>query len=450
MSVLSMHEVRAASSGLGLAGLLGLAALVGTPPVQATNGAYLPGYGSKSIGMGGGGAAFPEDSLTIVNNVAGLVAIDDRVDLGVTLFSPWTRMNVAGNEQTTDLHWFPAPAFGLKRSLRPDLAFGFSVYGNGGIGNDYEPSPFDRAAGGGKPTGIDHTDRLSLRMVSLVAVPSLAWQATPDHAFGAGLLLAYQSFNAKGLGLFGCFTPQGSQDAACQAGAPVPSEEPDHLTNNGNAYQIGAGLRVGWLWQAHPRLSVGVGGSTRIKNTRLKKYRALLPNGGSLDLPPQANVGLAFRATERLTLLLDYQKTFYESVAAYGNPGPALCGGALCKPPRRDQLLGNDRGFGFGWRDQNIYKVGVHYQWRPDWVLRAGFNHSPSPIAQSQLTFGLLNPAIMERSAHIGFTHRLRNGDEITMAAFRGFKERLDGQSLLGPASIEHHEYALDFTYAWR
>lgn len=450
MSHLVMHASRAASWRVGLAGLLGVAALAGTPAAQATNGAYLPGYGSKSIGMGGGGAALPEDALTIVNNVAGLVAIEDRVDLGVTLYSPWTTLNVAGNEQTTDLHWFPAPSFGLKRTLGDDLAFGFAIYGNGGIGNDYEPSPFDRAAGGGKPTRIDHTDRLSIREVSLLAVPSLAWKATPEHAFGAGLLLAYQSFNAKGLGLFGCFTPEGARDAACQLGAPVPSREPGGLTNNGNAYQVGIGLRVGWLWNVHPRFTLGVGGSTRINNTRLKKYDQLLPDGGSFDLPPQANIGLAFRATDRLTLLLDYQKTFYESVAAYGNPGPALCGGALCKPPRRDQLLGNDHGYGFGLRDQNIYKIGVHYVLSPAWTLRAGFNHSPSPIAQSQLTFGLLNPAIMERSAHIGFTRRLGNGDEITMAAFHGFKERLDGRSLLGPAFVEHYEYAIDFSYAWR
>mgnify|MGYP001288841291 CR=1 FL=1 len=423
-----------------------MACVLGAPtPALATNASYLPGYGSKSLGLGGGGAALPQDALTIVTNVAGLAQVPDGVDLGVTLYSPWTRMNVAGNAQTTDLHWFPAPSFGIKGTLRPDLAWGFSIYGNGGIGNDYEPSPFDRAAGGGKPTGIDHTDRLSLRMVSLLAVPSLAWQATPDHAFGAGLLLSYQSFNAKGLGLFGCFTPEGAKDAACQGGAPVPSREPDGLTNNGNAYQFGAGLRVGWLWHAHPRLSVGVGGSTRIKNTRLHKYDRLLPDKGSLDLPPQANIGFAFKATDRLTLLLDYQKTFYEAVAAYSNPGPVLG-----QAPRREQLLGTDRGFGFGWRDQNMYKLGMHYRWRDDWVLRAGMNHSPSPIARSQLSFALLNPAIMETTVHVGFTKTLRNGDEITMAAFHGFEERLKGQSLLGPAYVEHYEYGLDFSYHWR
>jgi long-chain fatty acid transport protein len=435
--------------GLAVAAALAWASAV-QHPAEASNGAFLPGYGGKSLGLGGGGAALPEDSLTLVANVAGLVHVGDGVDLGVTLYSPWTTITVAGNAQDTDLHWFPAPSFGLKRALRDDLAFGFAIYGNGGIGYDYEPSPLDLAAGGGRRTGIAHTDRVSIREVSLLATPGLAWRASPEHAFGAALLLAYQSFNAKGLGLFGCFTPEGAKDPACSAPpasglVPVPSREPDDLTNHGNAYQIGAGLRVGWLWQLHPRVSLGVGGSTRVHNTRLKKYRALLPDHGSFDLPPQANAGLAWRATERVTVVLDYQKTFYESVAAYGNRGPAV--GAA---PRREQLLGNDRGFAFGWRDQNIYKLGVRYQWRPDWVLRTGFNYGPRAVPRSQLSFALLNPALTERSAHVGFTHRLANGDEITMAAFRGFKERLRGTSLLGPAEIAHEEYAIAFSYHWR
>lgn len=431
--------------GIALTGLL-LGLIGAMPYAQASNGYFLPGYGSRSQGMGGAGTAFPEDSLTVVNNVAGLVDVPDGMDLGTTLYSPWTTITVDGQKSDTDLHWFPAPSFGLKRSLRPDLAFGLAIYGNGGIGNDYEPSPLDRAAGGGKPTGIDHTDRLSIRMVSLLALPSLAWRISPQHAVGGGVLFAYQSFNAKGLGLFGCFTPEGAGDPQCApGGSGVPAREPEGLTNRGNGYQVGAGLRVSWLWQTHPRLSVGLTGSTRIRNTRIKTYDALLPDGGSFDLPPSLNAGVAWRATDRLTMLLDYQRVYYESVRAFGNRGPVPG-----VPPRTDQLLGNKKGFGFGWKNQNIYKLGLHYRASPTWTWRAGFNYSPRQIAESQISFALLSPAFMERSAHLGFTHRLASGNEITVAAFRGFKERLAGNSLLGPAEAVHHEYGLDLSYHWR
>lgn len=415
------------------------------PSAKATNGYFLPAYGSRAQGLGGGGAALPEDALTVVHNIAGLVDVPDGIDLGMTLYSPWTTITVAGQSQDTDLHWFPAPSFGLKRTLGPDLAFGFAVYGNGGIGNDYEPSPLDRAAGGGLPTGIDHTDRLSIRIGSLLALPSIAWRANPQHAFGAGVLIGYQSFNAKGLGLFGCLTPEGSQDPACAAPGGVPAREPDGLTNHGNGYQIGAGLRASWMWTVHPRLTFTLTGSTRIKSTRIKTYDALLPDGGSFDLPPVLHTALAARATERLTVLFDYQKVYYESVRAFGNRGPRLD-----RPPLRSELLGNDNGFGFGWKDQNIYRLGLHYVASPRWTWRAGVNYSPSHIAASQMTFALLSPAFIERSVHMGVTHRLASGDEISAAAFRGFKEKLEGATPLGPGRAVHDEYGVDFSYHWR
>lgn len=424
--------------------VMAVAGLVVGPPARATNGYFLPGFGSRAQGQGGGGAALPEDSLAVVHNIAGLVDVPDGIDLGATVYSPWTTITVNGQSESTDLHWFPAPSFGIKHGLGDDLAAGFAVYGNGGIGNDYQRSPLDRAAGGGSPTGLPHTDRLSIRIGSLLALPSLAWRVNPQHAFGAGVLLSYQSFNAKGLGLFGCFTEAGSQDPACAAGG-VPAREPDGLTNQGNGYQFGAGLRASWMWTVNPRLTFSLTGSTRIKSTRIKKYDALLPDGGNFDLPPMLHTALAVRATDRLAVMVDYQRVYYESVSAFGNRGPRLD-----RPPTHSELLGNSNGFGFGWKDQNIYRLGLRYVASPRWTWRTGFNYSPSQIAPSQMTFALLSPAFMERSVHVGLTHRLASGDEVSMAAFHGFKRELAGDTLLGPAKAQHDEYGVDFSYHWR
>lgn len=254
------------------------------------------------------------------------------------------------------------------------------------------------------------------------------------------MLIGYQSVNAKGLGLFGCLTDEGSQDPACATPGSVPAREPDGLTNHGNGYQIGAGLRASWMWTVHPRLTLTLTGSTRIKT-----YDALLADGGSFDLPPMLHTALAARATERLTVLFDYQKVYYESVQAFGNRGPRLD-----RPPLRSELLGNDNGFGFGWKDQNIYRLGLHHVASPRWTWRAGVNYSPSHIAASQMTFALLSPAFIERSVHMGVTHRLAGGDEISAAAFRGFKEKLEGATPLGPGRAVHDEYGVDFSYHWR
>ena len=158
------------------------------------------------------------------------------------------------------------------------------------------------------------------------------------------------------------------------------------------------------------------------------------------------NLGLAWHATRALTMVFDFQRVYYESSAAFGNKGPAVG-----VPPQPDQLLGNDRGYGFGWRDQNIYKLGFRYA-PPDarWIWRFGMNYGQSPLRRSELAFGLLNPAVTELSAHIGFSYRLRNGDEITMAFLHGFRETPAGMTVLGPAELDHEEFALDFTYTWR
>ena len=78
----------------------------------------------------------------------------------------------------------------------------------------------------------------------------------------------------------------------------------------------------------------------------------------------------------------------------------AALGPRLDRPPTHSELLGNSNGFGFGWKDQNIYRLGLRYVASPRWTWRTGFNYSPSQIAPSQMTFALLSPAFMERSLH--------------------------------------------------
>jgi long-chain fatty acid transport protein len=54
----------------------------------ATNGYFSHGYGTKSKGMAGSGAALPQDALASATNPAGNVWVGDRVDLGISFFSP--------------------------------------------------------------------------------------------------------------------------------------------------------------------------------------------------------------------------------------------------------------------------------------------------------------------------------------------------------------------------
>ena len=51
---------------------------------HATNGYFLPGYGAKSMGMGGVGVAYAQDSLAAMTNPAGIAGMGFRADLGPT------------------------------------------------------------------------------------------------------------------------------------------------------------------------------------------------------------------------------------------------------------------------------------------------------------------------------------------------------------------------------
>ena len=63
---------------------------------QATNGYFAHGYSIKNKGLAGAGVALPLDSLAASVNPAGMTEVGNRVDLGVSLFSPSRSYDVKG------------------------------------------------------------------------------------------------------------------------------------------------------------------------------------------------------------------------------------------------------------------------------------------------------------------------------------------------------------------
>jgi len=55
---------------------------------QATNGYFSDGFGIKAEGLAGVGIAFPQDSLKIATNPAGLTVPDTGFDVGADVFLP--------------------------------------------------------------------------------------------------------------------------------------------------------------------------------------------------------------------------------------------------------------------------------------------------------------------------------------------------------------------------
>lgn len=396
----------------------------------ATNGMFASGYGMTSSGMGGAATAMSEDTFGGANNPASMVFVGDRMDLGVSLFSPRREATAGslsafggGNGSTvteqSDSNYFAIPEFGYNKMLNPMLSLGVSVYGNGGMNTDYAPlSTGSNLMGGSGRLGVD--------LMQLIIAPTAAFKIAPNHSIGISPLLGYQRFRAEGLQAFSGF----SSDAA-------------HVSNNGYDDAFGAGVRIGYMGKLTPRLTVGAAYSTKVDMQKMKKYAGLFAEQGNLDLPENYNVGVAYKFTPDLTVALDYQRINYSGVAAIGNPSNALLSGVP---------LGANNGSGFGWHDIDVWKLGAQYKYSKNWTLRAGWNHGDNPIQAADVTFNIIAPGVIKDHLTMGSTYTTSTGGEVTVAYTHGFENSVSGKDLLtgAPETIRMHQDIVGISYGWK
>ncbi len=121
--------------------------------------------------------------------------------------------------------------------------------------------------------------------------------------------------------------------------------------------------------------------------------------------------------------------------------------------------LGAANGPGFGWRDIDVFKLGVAWQMNPRWTLRAGFNHGENPIASSDVTFNILAPGVVTNHYTGGFTYAMDNVSELTGFFMVAPRRGVTGSSLfnavMGPGAggnetIRMREYSIGIGWSRR
>lgn len=447
-----------------------VAAAIAAPSAYATNGYFVHGYGTKSTGMGGVGIALPQDAIVNATNPSGMSWLgSSRVDAGVMLFNPRRdgSLNATGldgdgpgpyqgsaSSDTSGATLFLVPNAGFVLNTS-NISMGLSIFANGGMNTRYNTNIFTNAfgsaignssnavfgpAGGfaaaleggfgvpaatidaslmqlfGGPTG----PALGVNLAQLIIAPSVSTKLGSNHSLGASLLVGYQRFRAYGLGLFTGL-----------------SADPSHVSNKGDDDAWGAGVRLGWTGQLTSNLTVGATASSKIYMQEFDRYKGLFAEQGDFDIPANFGVGIAFKPNSKTTIAFDVQRILYGDVPSIANAGPtadeflggltqALSGGTVscaaigvttCK------LLGNDDGYGFGWDDVTVYKLGVDYDISTQWTVRAGFNYGESPIADSQNLFNIIAPGVVEKHATVGFTFRPDASSEISFAYMHAFRK---------------------------
>ena len=239
-----LHALRAAALlALGTAWL----------PAHATDGYFSHGYGTKAKGMGGAGLAVAQDAFAGANNPAQAVFAGDRMEGGLDLFVPRREMSRSFSGMSlgtveSGRGSFLIPEFGYNKMLSKDLAFGVTVYGNGGMNTTYPGGTTDCSAFGGMAgsNALCGMGQLGVDLTQLVVAPTVAYQFSPGHSVGVSPLLVYQQFSAYGLQMFQM--------------TPGASTDPTRLTNKGHDSSSGFGLRLGYMGNYDERgLTAGMG-----------------------------------------------------------------------------------------------------------------------------------------------------------------------------------------------
>ena len=412
-----------------------LVALLAPSAAFATAGYFQIGYGLKSKGLGGAAAAFPQDSLAAATNPAGMVWVGERADLGLEWFAAERGSRISGNAQgldgdrdASDPHALPLPEMGANRMLDARRSIGVSVYATGGS-TRYADNPFAAALGGASSTaGMDFQQA--------VVAPTFAGKLGERHSLGISLNVVYQRFRARGLEHFD---------------DPSFSASPGSVTNRGWDPALGVGARIGWLGRVTPALSLGAAWQPKTPMQKFERYKGLLADSGSFDVPENYVAGAAYKATPSVTLVADVQRILYSRVRALGNRADCLLDTSC--------LLGTKGGPGAGWRDVTVFKAGVSYEASRKTTLRAGVAWLRQPIPQNQTLLNIFAPAVSERHLALGATWRLGAG-ELTLSYVHALENTVAGRSSIpagappggvggGEADIHMRQRALGVAYGW-
>ncbi len=405
-------------------------------PAQATNGYFSHGYGIKAIGMAGAGIALPQDAIAAATNPAGMAVLGNRIDFGLNWFSPDRESQIVGSPapfngtvyEGNESSNFFIPEFGYNQMLSNQMSLGVSVYANGGMNTDYD-----------KPFPLFGQTRPGVDLSQLFIAPTLGYRITPQHAVGISLNLAAQRFKAHGLENF---TGDGSNPMQ-----PRFSMYPDKVTDNGNDWSYGVGVRIGYLGQFTPEFAVGLTYQSKTKMGEFDEYKGLFAEQGGFDIPANYGIGVAFTPMAGLTFAFDIVRIDYSGIKSIANP---------LLPNLFQAPLGSDGGAGFGWEDVTAYKLGVQYAINPQWTIRGGYNYGEQPIPPSETLFNFLAPGVVEDHWTLGATWTLANKSELSFAFMYAPTVELDGVNSIPPAfgggdiNLKMKQYTFGVAYGWK
>lgn len=405
------------------AALFGVTAM----PAHATFGYFEHGVGVQAEGLAGAAIAYPKDSLAIASNPASLFKLGDRFDIGLDLFAPDRGASIVGNGAGADQSYdgsgvktFLIPQFGYTNTLSDHWAVGIAVYGNGGMNTTYRSNPYAR---------FGATGQAGVNLSQLFVSPTVAYQIAEGHSIGVSFNLAYQLFKADGVGVF----------------APY-SSAPAALSNNHTDHAYAYGVRIGYLGQLTPDLSVGAFWQSKTYSGRFKKYAGLFAGLGSFDAPSSYGIGASYHLTDTIDAALDVERIEYSGVPAVANRLGELFLG---------HPFGADSGPGFGWRDVTAVKLGLNYAIASQWQVRGGWAWGTQPVRNDQTFLNILAPGVVQHHFSAGATWTSQDGTDISASVTYAPEKTVKGSGSIpssfggGEANVHLSEVVAGVAVGW-
>jgi long-chain fatty acid transport protein len=406
-------------------------------PVQATEGYFQHGFGVVSKALAGAGVAYSQDAMGQSLNPAGLVDVENQLNLGVAAFSPMRNYTGSGAEPQSaapigtfdsENELFPIPNFGVSYRLNDASSIGISLYGNGGMNTEWEATPRDSTAcppSGG--LGVYCAGKAGVDMSQTFIQPTFAYRISDGLSVGVAPIIAIQAFEAKGLAAFGMF-----------------SDSQTNLSNNGHDISYGFGGRFGVQFAPVDSVKIGAAYQMRTYMTEFDKYAGLFAEQGDFDIPPALQVGVSWKPIDAVTLLFDYRRIWYSDIASVGNPGPR---DGTDLATRR---LGGDNGIGYGWEDVNIFKFGAQWEMNEDWTLRAGYSLGENPIPSSEVLFNIIAPGVIEHHITGGVSYKVSDRSTLNVGAFYAPAASVSGPNPMESGNnIELEMSQFEFSVGW-
>lgn len=402
----------------------------------ATNGTFIIGTGAKHRSMGGAGVALPLDSMSLAINPAHAGHLGTQLGIDGMVFYAKRRActRAVPDCEVSGSNLFFLPSGGAAYKFNRKVGMGFIGYAAAGGSTRYSRDIYT-AGGPEQTTGVD--------LKQMIMAPSISYSASKTLTVGVAPLIAVQQFRAYGLDNFRTI---------------AVTSDPDAVTNNGNDWSYGGGVRLGALAQFYDKkLALGVSYSSRIYMTDFDKYKGLFSPDGDFDIPENFTIGIALKPTDKLSIAFDVQRIYFSDVQAIGNSITNTIGTAGTPPLANPPLLGDNGGGGFGWDDQTVYKLGLRYAWDPKLTLSVGANYGESPIPDDDnLLPAAVAPATTEWHATAGFSYMPSKASEISLTYVHAFKKEQSnydtGQFNISPgggATIEMVQNSVNLTYSF-